>query len=139
MAVGPNASQVFRPTELNMPDLGRIARRDRRWLAVALLVAAPAGLALRQELPDAPWPLAGALGLGIGFVLWLGFALVRELTDTTLKSERQAARALGLEVLAAVPRMRTAAQRRTHRRMLIWSCVAAAAVGGATAALQWLG
>ena len=122
-----------------MPDLGRIARRDRRWFAVALLVAAPVGLALREELPGASWSLAGALGLGLGVVLWLGFALVREFADTTFRTEGQAARALGLEVLAAVPRMRTAAERRTHRRRLIWSCAAAAAVGGATAALQWLG
>ena len=79
-----------------MPDLGRIARRDRRWFAVALLVAAPVGLALRQDLPGASWSLAGALGLGLGFVLWLGFALVREFADTTFRTEGQAARALGL-------------------------------------------
>jgi hypothetical protein len=122
-----------------MPDLGRIARRDRRWFAVALLVAAAVSLALRRDVPDASWSLTAALGLGIGFALWLGFALVRELADTTLRTQGQAARVLGLEVLAAVPRMRTAAERRTHRRRLIWSCAAAAAVGGATAALQWLG
>jgi hypothetical protein len=118
-----------------MADLGRIARRDWWWFAAVLLLSAPAGFLL----PDASWPVAAPLATGIALILGLGFAVVRERTDKSLATEARAARALGLEVLAAVPRMRNADERRTRRRTLVWSCVVAVAVGGATAALKWFG
>lgn len=122
-----------------MADLGRIAWRDRRWFAGALLLAAPISVALGRQMPDASWPETVALGMGIGLVLGLGSALIRESTDTTFRTEAQAERVLGLEVLAAVPWMRNAGDRRGRRRMLIWSLAAAIAMCGATVALQWRG
>ncbi len=121
-----------------MRDIGRIARRDRLWVAGLLLVAAPAGFGMGQWYGWS-WPGAAQVAAAAAIALALAFVVIREMTDGTIKTEAQAVRALGLEVLAAVPRLRTAAERRAQRRVMIGMCVTAAVAAAAVAAAQWLG
>ena len=120
-----------------MRDIGRIARRDRWWVAGLFVVAAAAGFGLGQWY-GWTWPDAAQAAAAAAIVLALAFVVIREMTDGTIKTEAQAVRALGLEVLAAVPRLRTAAERRAQRRVVIGVSVTAA-VAAAVAAAQWLG
>jgi polysaccharide chain length determinant protein (PEP-CTERM system associated) len=114
------------------------ANLERRQIGEQFRVLDPAR---RPERPISPnRPLITLIGLGLG--LGLGIALVglREVRDKTIRTEGQAVQALGLPVLATVPRMRNSIDR---RRRLRWAVSVAAGgvlvvAAAAAAALQWL-
>jgi polysaccharide chain length determinant protein (PEP-CTERM system associated) len=114
------------------------ANLERRQIGEQFRVLDPARLPERPISPNRPFIALVGLGIGLGLgVLLLAF---REYRDQTIHTERQAVQALGLPVLATVPRMRSTRERRRRtRRALSAAAVALLVVGAAAAAaLQWL-
>jgi polysaccharide chain length determinant protein (PEP-CTERM system associated) len=113
------------------------ANLERRQIGEQFRVLDPAR---RPERPISPnRPIIALAGLGIGLAIGLALIAWREFRDTTVHTESQAAHALGLPVLATVPRMRNAVERRRRvRRLLSVSAAAVITVTAAAAALQWL-
>lgn len=114
------------------------ANLERRQIGEQFRVLDPAR---RPERPIRPnRPLITLIGLGIGLGVGLALIALREARDKTIRTESQALQALMLPVLATVPRMRNAVDRRRRVRRAL-----SAAAGGvivvaaaAAAALQWL-
>jgi polysaccharide chain length determinant protein (PEP-CTERM system associated) len=114
------------------------ANLERRQIGEQFRVLDPAR---RPERPISPnRPMIALAGLGIGLALGLGLIALREVRDTTVHTEAQAVQALGLPVLATVPRMRNTVERRTRVRRLASVSAAAlvATAAAAAAAYQWL-
>lgn len=62
--------------------------------------------ATRPDAPVSPKPLrTAALGFGVGIVAGLGLAFIVSKFDTRVRSDREAAKVLGLPVLGRVPRI----------------------------------
>jgi polysaccharide chain length determinant protein (PEP-CTERM system associated) len=114
------------------------ANLERRQIGEQFRVLDPAR---RPERPISPnRPMIVLVGLAIGLALGLGLIALREVRDATVHTEAQAVQALGLPVLATVPRLRNTAERRTRWRRLVSVSAAGlvAVAAAAAAAYQWL-
>lgn len=112
---------------------------ERRQIGEQFRVLDPAR---RPERPYSPnRPLVQVLGTLVGLGLGVGLVVLMEIRDRTLHKESDVLEALNLPVLATVPRMRNADERRHHRRVVLgFSGAAVAGIGVAVAiAWNWLG
>ena len=95
----------------------------------------------RPERPYSPnRPLVQAIGTLIGLAIGLGIIVLMQVRDQTMHKEADVLDSLDLLVLATVPRMRNAEERRSHTRQVVGlSSVAVAGIGVAIAiAWSWL-
>ncbi len=111
---------------------------ERRQIGEQFRVLDPAR---RPERPYSPnRPLVQAIGTLAGFAIGIGIILLTEVRDRTLHKESDVLEALNLPVLATVPRMRNADERRRHLRQVLG--LSSAAVGGIAVAVaiawSWL-
>ncbi len=65
---------------------------------------------------DAPITATGLLGALVGLVVSLGYAMLRELNDTTIRTTAQVTQYLHREVIGTIPEMHFTENRRTSRR-----------------------
>ncbi len=94
------------------------------------------------HLPEQPFSpdrtRLNLMGAAFGFALGLGVAGLLEYLDTSMRSEADVVGALTLPVLALVPDVETAVDRRRQRRRLVMASLAAAVIGVlCLAALVW--
>ncbi len=92
----------------------------------------------RPERPYSPnRPLVQVAGTLLGLALGLGVIALLEVRDRTLHKESDVLETLDLPVLATVPRMRNADERRTHRRQVLGLSGAAVGGIGVAIAIAW--
>lgn len=91
------------------------------------------------ERPYSPNHIQNAsIGALAGLTFGLAFALLLELRDSTIRTEDEVVRVLALPVLAVVPLMRTAVDRRHLRRLVAGAAVGVVLLAGLfAAALAW--
>ncbi|MGD9902414.1 MAG: hypothetical protein AB7U83_03005 [Vicinamibacterales bacterium] len=120
-----------------MADIERIVRRDRRWIAVTAVSSAIAASALRAQWPSESVGRLVVAAAAAWLLSTVFVVLVRERLDNTLRSDAQVSRLRDVELLAAIPWIDNAADRR--RRLLRRVAWAAAIVAGglATTRLVW--
>lgn len=111
---------------------------ERRQIGEQFRVIDPAR---RPERPFSPnRPLIQAAGTLVGLAIGIGIIVLIEVRDKTLRKESDVLEALNLPVLATVPRMRNAVERRRHLRQVLG--LSSAAVAGiavaVTIAWSWL-
>jgi polysaccharide chain length determinant protein (PEP-CTERM system associated) len=109
---------------------------EQRQIGEQMRTVEPARVPQRPVSPDRNRInlLGAALGLGLGVIL-AGFF---EYRDTSLRTDDDVLAALALPVLALVPVMKTAAERRrAKRRRLIWSATGALTLVVSAAAALW--
>ncbi len=95
----------------------------------------------RPERPFSPnRPLVQAVGTFLGLAIGLGIIVLMQVRDQTMHKEADVLESLDLLVLATVPRMRNAEERRSHTRQVVGlSSVAVGGIGVAIAiAWSWL-
>lgn len=108
---------------------------ERRQVGEQFRVLDPAR---RPERPDSPnRPLVQAIGTLAGIAIGIGIIVLMEVRDRTLHKESDVLEALNLPVLATVPRMRNADERRRHLRQVIGLSGAAAAGIAVAVAIAW--
>ncbi len=78
-----------------------------------------------------------AIGTLAGFAIGIGIILLTEIRDRTLHKESDVLEALNLPVLATVPRMRNADERRRHLRQVLGLSSAAVAGIAVAVAIAW--
>ena len=113
------------------------ASLEKRQAGDYFRVADPARV---PEVPISPnRMIINGLGAVVGLLLGLGTAVLRELLDTTLRSDVELGASLGLPTLAMVPLVATVvAQRQRRKRVLVEAAlVALVAVGGAGVLMWW--
>jgi len=108
---------------------------ERRQVGEQFRVLDPAR---RPERPYSPnRPLVQAIGTLAGFAIGIGIILLMEVRDRTLHKESDVLEALNLPVLATVPRMRNADERRRHLKQVIGLSSAAVAGIAVAVAIAW--
>ncbi len=92
----------------------------------------------RPERPYSPnRPLVQIAGTLLGLALGLGLLVLLEIRDQTLHKEADVLETLDLPVLATVPRMRNAEERRRHLRQVLGLSGAAVGGIGVAIAIAW--
>jgi polysaccharide chain length determinant protein (PEP-CTERM system associated) len=114
------------------------ANLEARQVGEQFKIVDPPSLAERPFSPNRPF--VAAAGVGIGLAVGLGLVLLLEVRDRTFRSDLDIQQALGLPVLAMIPRMSSAAERQRRRRIMLWSTSAAVVTLAVAAvlALQWI-
>jgi polysaccharide chain length determinant protein (PEP-CTERM system associated) len=108
---------------------------ERRQIGEQFRVLDPAR---RPERPYSPnRPLIQAIGTLVGMAIGVGIVVLRELRDKTLHMESDVTQTLNLPVLATVPRMRNAVERRRHLRQVLGLSSAAVAGIAVAVAIAW--
>ncbi|MFN7978426.1 MAG: GNVR domain-containing protein [Vicinamibacterales bacterium] len=108
---------------------------ERRQIGEQFRVLDPAR---RPERPYSPnRPLVQALGTLIGFIIGIAIIAISEVRDRTLHTETDVLQALNLPVLATVPRMRNADERKRHLRQVLGLSSAAVAGIAVAVAIAW--
>lgn len=108
---------------------------ERRQIGEQFRVLDPAR---RPERPYSPnRPLIQAAGTLVGVAIGIGIIVLIEARDRTLRKESDVLEALNLPVLATVPRMRNAAERRRHLRQVLGLSSAAVAGVAVAIAIAW--
>lgn len=108
---------------------------ERRQIGEQFRVLDPAR---RPERPYSPnRPLVQAIGTLVGFLIGIGLIALAEIRDRTLHTETDVLQALNLPVLATVPRMRNADERKRHLRQVLGLSSAAAAGIAVAVAIAW--
>jgi polysaccharide chain length determinant protein (PEP-CTERM system associated) len=114
------------------------ANLERRQIGEQFKILDPAN---RPERPFSPNRRFIALG-GIvgGLAIGIGLIVLLEFRDQTFRTDRDIVQALGLPVLAMIPRMPNAAERRVHRRRMMLAASGAVVTLAviAVVALTWL-
>jgi polysaccharide chain length determinant protein (PEP-CTERM system associated) len=100
------------------------ANLERQRISEQFRVISPAATPTRPSSPNRPGIVLIGILLGLG--CGLGVPVLLELTDSTLRGEREVLTTLRLPVIAMVPRMITAADRRRRSRRLLRTGIAAA-------------
>lgn len=108
---------------------------ERRQIGEQFRVLDPARRPERAYSPNRP--LVQALGTLAGLAIGIGIIVLMEIRDRTLHKESDVLEALNLPVLATVPRMRNADERRQHRRVVVGFSGAAVAGIGVAVAIAW--
>lgn len=108
---------------------------ERRQIGEQFRVLDPAR---RPERPFSPnRPVVQAAGTLLGMAIGIGIIVLIELRDKTLRKESDVLEALNLPVLATVPRMRNAIERRRHLRQVLGLSSAAVAGIAVAVAIAW--
>lgn len=108
---------------------------ERRQIGEQFRVLDPAR---RPERPYSPnRPLIQAAGTLVGMAIGIGIIVLLEVRDKTLRKESDVLEALNLPVLATVPRMRNATERRRHLRQVLGLSSAAVAGIAVAVAIAW--
>lgn len=108
---------------------------ERRQIGEQFRVLDPAR---RPERPYSPnRPLIQAAGTLVGLAIGIGIIVLIEVRDQTLRKESDVLEALNLPVLATVPRMRNAVERRRHLRQVLGLSSAAVAGIAVAIAIAW--
>lgn len=108
---------------------------ERRQIGEQFRVLDPAR---RPERPYSPnRPLVQAIGTVAGFLIGIGIIVLLEIRDRTLHTEADVLQALNLPVLATVPRMRNADERKRHLRQVLGLSSAAVAGIAVAVAIAW--
>jgi hypothetical protein len=108
---------------------------ERRQIGEQFRVLDPAR---RPERPYSPnRPLIQAAGTLLGMAIGIGILVLRELRDKTMHMESDVLQVLNLPVLATVPRMRNAVERRRHLRQVLGLSSAAVAGIAVAVAIAW--
>ena len=112
------------------------ANLERRQAGDYFRVADPARV---PEVPISPnRMIINGLGAVVGLLLGLGTAVLRELLDTTLRSDIELGASLGLPTLAMVPLVATAfAQRQQRKRAFVETALVTLALAGGAGVLVW--
>lgn len=109
------------------------ANLERRQIGEQFKILDPASLPQRPFSPNrrliALAGVGGGLGAGVLLVLLL------ELRDRTFRTDVDIQQALGLPVLAMIPRMSNAVERQKRRRLIVWSASATAVTLAVVAAV----
>ncbi len=111
------------------------ANLERQRISEQFRIISPAAAPTRPSSPNRPAIVI--IGLLLGLACGLGVPVLLELTDSTLRGEREVLTTLRLPVIAMVPRMVTAADRQRHHRRLLRTGVAAAVLVVVAAAWLW--
>lgn len=114
------------------------ANLERRQIGEQFKILDPAN---RPERPFSPnRPLISLAGLLAGLGLGIGCVALLEFRDQSFRSDRDVVQALGLPVLAMIPRMPTAAERQALRRRMMLGASAAVVTLAVVAiiGLAWL-
>ena len=108
---------------------------ERRQIGEQFRVLDPAR---RPERPYSPnRPLVQALGTAAGFLVGIAIIALAQVRDRTLHTEADVLQALNLPVLATVPRMRNADERKRHMRQVLGLSSAAVAGIAVAVAIAW--
>ena len=113
------------------------ANLERRQIGEQFKILDPARVPEKPVSPNRP--LIEGAGAAAGLIIGVGIVALLEYLDTTLKVEDDIVQALTLPVLALIPVMTTAADRKAQRRRrLLVSCATAAVMAvGAAAVAAW--
>jgi polysaccharide chain length determinant protein (PEP-CTERM system associated) len=111
------------------------ANLERQRISEQFRVISPAVTPSRPSSPNRPGIVL--IGILLGLACGLGVPVLLELTDSTLRGEKEVLATLRLPVIAMIPRMVTAADRRRRQRRLLRTGVAAAVLAVVAAAWRW--
>jgi polysaccharide chain length determinant protein (PEP-CTERM system associated) len=111
------------------------ANLERQRISEQFKIISPAATPTRPSSPDRPAIVL--IGILLGLACGLGVPILLELTDSTLRGEKEVLTTLRLPVIAMVPRIVTAADRRRRQRRLLRTSVAAAVLFVVAAAWRW--
>jgi polysaccharide chain length determinant protein (PEP-CTERM system associated) len=111
------------------------ANLERQRISEQFRVISPAVTPSRPSSPNRPGIVL--IGILLGLAVGLGVPVLLELTDSTLRGEREVLTTLRLPVIAMVPRMITAADRQRRYRRLLRTGIGAVVLVVVAVAWRW--